>query len=233
MEISKEQEDVGVFNDAEVRTKLCHCYSEFSESEPSLQAKGLQTCSSVIDEEDQKGGEFHTECLIHRANIHLSMDDEAQAQNDANEAKKVEGQKHHQLLNEFFQKMERIKRVKAQKDYYKALGLEKKDARSIDAKDIKKAYRKYALKYHPDKYPEGPERVAAEKTFKAATEAYEVLGDEEKRAQYDRGEYDFGQPGGQQQQHFQQGFPGFGQFFEQGFPGFGGGQQGGFRFNFG
>jgi len=121
------------------------------------------------------------------------------------------------------------------------MGFDKKDARSITAKDIKKAYRKLVMIHHPDRTPmDSPERKCAEKKFKEITEAYEVLSDEEKRAQYDRGEYDFGQPGGGhpggQQFHFQQGFPGFSQFFEQGFGGFGGGgggQQGGFRFNFG
>lgn len=65
------------------------------------------------------------------------------------------------------------------RDYYEVLGIQR--AASID--DIKKAYRKLALKYHPDKNPGDPE---AEEKFKEAAEAYGVLSDDEKRARYDR-----------------------------------------------
>jgi len=64
------------------------------------------------------------------------------------------------------------------KDYYKALGIDKKASQD----DIKKAYRKLAVKYHPDKNPGNKE---AEEKFKAANEANEVLGDPEKRKKYD------------------------------------------------
>lgn len=63
-------------------------------------------------------------------------------------------------------------------DYYKILGVEK----SADAEEIKKAYRKLALKYHPDRNPNNP---AAEEKFKNISEAYAVLSDPEKRKQYD------------------------------------------------
>ncbi|HUP45663.1 MAG TPA: molecular chaperone DnaJ [Thermoanaerobaculia bacterium] len=65
------------------------------------------------------------------------------------------------------------------RDYYEILGIE----RSASLDEIKKAYRKLALKYHPDKNPGNPE---AEERFKEAAEAYGVLSDEEKRARYDR-----------------------------------------------
>ena len=65
------------------------------------------------------------------------------------------------------------------RDYYEVLGINREA--SID--DIKKAYRKMALKYHPDKNPGNAE---AEEMFKQAAEAYGVLSDEEKRARYDR-----------------------------------------------
>jgi molecular chaperone DnaJ len=67
----------------------------------------------------------------------------------------------------------------AKRDYYEVLGLSKGAAES----EIKKAYRKLALKYHPDKNPDDKE---AEKKFKEAAEAYEVLSNAEKRAKYDR-----------------------------------------------
>ena len=64
------------------------------------------------------------------------------------------------------------------KDYYKILGVDRKAAES----DIKKAFRKLAVKYHPDKNPNNKE---AENKFKEINEAYEVLSDPEKRKKYD------------------------------------------------
>ncbi len=66
----------------------------------------------------------------------------------------------------------------AQRDYYEVLGL-KKDA---SKEEITKEYRKRALKYHPDRNPDDKK---AEEKFKEATEAYEVLSDADKKAQYD------------------------------------------------
>lgn len=66
------------------------------------------------------------------------------------------------------------------KDYYKILGVDK----SAGKDEIKKQYRKLAHKYHPDKNPNNKE---AEDHFKGLSEAYDVLGDEEKKKQYDQG----------------------------------------------
>jgi len=67
----------------------------------------------------------------------------------------------------------------SRRDYYEVLGV----ARDASESDIKKAYRKLALQYHPDR---NPGDTAAEERFKEAAEAYAVLGDGEKRARYDR-----------------------------------------------
>ena len=67
----------------------------------------------------------------------------------------------------------------AKADYYDLLGVN----RNASAEDIKKAYRQGALRYHPDRNP-GDE--AAEAKFKELSEAYHVLSDVDKRAQYDR-----------------------------------------------
>ena len=66
-------------------------------------------------------------------------------------------------------------------DYYAVLDV----ARDATADDIKKAYRKLALKWHPDRHPEAG-RAEAEARFKQIAEAYEVLSDAEKRGRYDR-----------------------------------------------
>jgi DnaJ-class molecular chaperone len=81
-------------------------------------------------------------------------------------------------------------------DYYDILGVSK----SASADDIKKAYRKQALEWHPDRHKD--EKEAAEKRFKEINEAYQVLSDSNKRSQYDQ----FGSAG-------PQGFPGGGNPF--------------------
>ncbi|MCC8175777.1 MAG: molecular chaperone DnaJ [Bacteroidales bacterium] len=88
------------------------------------------------------------------------------------------------------------------RDYYEVLGVSK----NATADEIKKAYRKMAIKYHPDKNPGDKE---AEEKFKEAAEAYDVLSNEEKRQKYDQ----FGHSMGPQ------GFPGGGAggFYSQGF----------------
>jgi len=65
------------------------------------------------------------------------------------------------------------------RDYYEILGVDK----GASADDIKKAYRKMAIKYHPDKNPDDP---TAEDKFKEAAEAYDVLSDDNKKARYDQ-----------------------------------------------
>lgn len=130
------------------------------------------------------------------------------------------------------------------KDYYKILGVDKKASQD----DIKKAYRKLALKYHPDKNP-GNEK--AEEKFKDINEAHEVIGNPEKREKYDQlganwqqyqqagfdpsaNGYSGGRPGGSYQYEFHGdpsemfGGSGFSDFFESffgqsgsGFRGFG------------
>ncbi|MBW8887805.1 MAG: J domain-containing protein [Fibrobacteres bacterium] len=81
------------------------------------------------------------------------------------------------------------------KDYYKILGVEK----DADAEAIKKAYRKLAAKYHPDK---NPGNKSAEDRFKGINEANEVLSDPEKRKRYDQLGAHWNDPG------FQNGYPG-------------------------
>ncbi len=114
-------------------------------------------------------------------------------------------------------------------DYYDILGISK----GASAAEIKKAYRKMAIKYHPDKNPGDTE---AESKFKKAAEAYEVLGNEEKRAKYDRFGHQafegggFGGGGGMNMDDiFSQFGDIFGGGFGGGFSGFGGFGGGGQR----
>ncbi len=116
----------------------------------------------------------------------------------------------------------------SKRDYYEVLGIDK----SADDKAIKRAYRKLAMKYHPDRNPD--DEKAAE-MFREITEAYEVLADEDKRARYDKyghaGVDDqlggFG-AGGFQSTHAYQDFGDlFSSMFGDAFSGFGGSGGGG------
>ena len=94
-------------------------------------------------------------------------------------------------------------------DYYKILGVDK----TIPQKDVKKAYLKRAKQFHPDLHPDDPKAKAK---FQALTEAYDVIGDPEKRAKYDK----YGEQWKQADAYEQAG----------GYGGFGGGR-GGFDFS--
>lgn len=116
--------------------------------------------------------------------------------------------------------------IMAKRDYYEILGVSK----SASDDEIKKAYRKLAVKYHPDKNPGNKE---AEEKFKEAAEAYDVLHDNQKRQQYDQFGFDgpagaggFGGFGGAGM-NMDDIFSMFGDIFggRAGFGGFGGGQR--------
>ena len=114
----------------------------------------------------------------------------------------------------------------AKRDYYDVLGINK----SASTTEIKKAYRKKAIEFHPDKNPDNKE---AEAKFKEAAEAYEVLSDPDKKARYDQfghqafeGAGGFGGGGGMNMEDiFSQFGDIFGGAFGGGFSGFGGGGQ--------
>jgi len=113
----------------------------------------------------------------------------------------------------------------AKRDFYETLGVD----RGADEGALKSAYRKLAMKYHPDRNPDDP---SAEAQFKELNEAYDVLKDPQKRAAYDRFGHDAfeggmgGRPGGG-------GFEGFGagfsDIFDEMFGDFMGGGRGGGR----
>ena len=110
----------------------------------------------------------------------------------------------------------------SKRDYYEVLGVSK----TVSKEELKKAYRKQALKFHPDRNPDDKE---AEQKFKEAAEAYEVLSNDDKRRRYDQ----FGHAGlggaagggGGFSMDIEDIFSSFGDIF--GFGGFGGSRRGG------
>ena len=113
-------------------------------------------------------------------------------------------------------------------DYYEILGVSK----NASASEIKKAYRKKAIQFHPDKNPDDKK---AEANFKKAAEAYEILGNEEKRSKYDQyghAAFEGGQGFGGGSMNMDDIFSQFGDIFGSAFGGggfgsggFGGGQR--------
>jgi molecular chaperone DnaJ len=115
----------------------------------------------------------------------------------------------------------------AKRDYYEILGI----AKTASEDEIKKAYRKLAIKYHPDK---NPDDKGAEEKFKEAAEAYEILSNSEKRQRYNQFGHagvgansgHHGGPGGMNMDDI---FSQFGDIFGSGFGGFSGGGRNGSR----
>jgi len=151
-----------------------------------------------------------------RAEAYILADDWRGAMGDAQEARQ-HAQQDRSVL-ELLQRIERGEKTASRKDYYKVLGVDKLSA---NAAQIKKAYKQLALKWHPDKNQANIEE--AENMFREVAEAYGVLGDEDQRGRYDRGE-DMNDPQG--------GGGGGGHPFGQGGHPFGGGGGQRFHFNF-
>ncbi|KAF7804469.1 dnaJ protein P58IPK-like protein [Senna tora] len=192
----------------------------------------LNSCDEAL-----KINEELIEALVQRGEAKLLIEDWEGAVQDLKSA----AQKSPQDMNirEALMRAEKALKMSKRKDYYKILGISK----TASASDIKRAYKKLALQWHPDKNVDN--REEAEAKFREIAAAYEVLSDEDKRTRYDRGEdlEDMGMGGGgggfnpfggggqQFTFTFDGGFPGggFPGGFGGGFPGGGGG---GFEFHF-
>nr|ABK92962.1 unknown [Populus trichocarpa] len=133
-------------------------------------------------------------------------------------------------IREALMKAEKALKMSKRRDWYKILGISK----TASVSEIKRAYKKLALQWHPDKNVDN--REEAEAKFRDIAAAYEVLGDDDKRARYDRGEdmEDMGMGGGGGGNPFGGGGQQFSFHFEGGFPGggFDGGFPGGYQFHF-
>ncbi|CDS03904.1 hypothetical protein LRAMOSA06859 [Lichtheimia ramosa] len=182
-------------------------------------------CSAVL-EMDQD----NVDALMYRGEVYLKQNEFEQAVRDLEKANELSGGSNGRV-RQALQKAQNLLRQSKRRDYYKILDV----PRDADSRQIKKAYRKKAHEWHPDKYSGDLSKEEVEKKMAEINQAYEVLGDDEKRQQYDNGfdPYDPesaqggpGGPGGGSPfhgnpfAHFQGGFP-FGA--GGGFPGAGGG----------
>lgn len=192
---------------------LCRAYVKLSRGSLAAEA-----CDVVLAAEPD-----NFEARMERGEARLMMEEWEAAKQDFMHARELDQSSREAIIG--LQKAEKGLKISKRKDWYKILGVE----RTASASEIKKAYRKLALKWHPDKNTENQDE--AKIAFQEVAAAYEVLGDEVKRSKYDRGE-DVDEQEGQGQgfdpfaqhhAHFQ--FQGGG--FQGGFGGFGGG---GFHF---
>ncbi|KAM1648145.1 hypothetical protein FF1_009456 [Malus domestica] len=183
----------------------------------------LSSCNEALTIDEEL-----LEALVQRGEAKLLTEDWEGAVEDLKSAAQQSPQDMN--IREALMRAEKALKMSKRKDWYKILGVSK----TTSISEIKRAYKKLALQWHPDKNVEN--RQEAEDKFREIAAAYEVLGDEDKRTRYDRGEdiEEMGMGGGGS------GFNPFGgggggggqQFtftFEGGFPGGGGG---GFDFQF-
>lgn len=187
----------------------------------------LSNCTEALNVD----GEL-TEALVQRGEAKLLTEDWEGAVEDLKAAAQKSPQD--MSIREALMRAEKALKLSKRKDWYKILGVSK----TASFVEIKRAYKKLALKWHPDKNADN--REEAENKFREIAAAYEVLGDEEKRARYDRGDDEDGMGMGGGPGYGGFGFGGFDPFggggqqytfhFEGGFPGGGGGGFGGFHF---
>ncbi|EDV19888.1 uncharacterized protein TRIADDRAFT_32828 [Trichoplax adhaerens] len=192
-------------------SKLCLCYLKVKDVN-----EGIAVCTDALKE-----NENDIDLLCNRAELYLLNDEYDEAIADYQKAKSINNG--NQRANEGLNRANRLLKQSQRRDYYKILDVKK----TATKREILKAYRKLAVKWHPDNY-KGEDKKKAEKMFIDIAAAKEVLSDAEKKQKFDNGE-DPLSPEGQQPDFHNQGF----HFQGGGFP-FGGGDGfHNFKFHFG
>ncbi|KAI9253574.1 hypothetical protein BY458DRAFT_542019 [Sporodiniella umbellata] len=126
----------------------------------------------------------------------LNNNDFEGAVRDLEKAYEMTGQEN-QKIRQLLHKAQQLLRQSKKRDYYKILDI----SRDADQRAIKKAYRKKAQEWHPDKYSGDLNRAQVESKMAEINQAYEVLGDSEKKEQFDNGFDPYDPEAGSQQQH--------------------------------
>ena len=174
-----------------IKEKMCKCHVQVQDSKAAIKA-----CTETIEMEP---GNANAYC--DRAEAYLLEDKLDEALADYQTAKEKNNE--HQRAKEGIDRVNKLIKQAKKRDYYKRLGV----SRSASKPQIMKAFRKLAMKWHPDKY-QGDDRKEAEKKFIDLGAAKEVLTDPEKRAKYDQGEDPLDPEANQGHHHnpFEQGF---------------------------
>lgn len=187
------------------RSNLCTCMSRGK----SPAKETIQTCTEVLDMYQPPDAEL----LVSRAEAHILNEDYEAAHGDYQRAHETEDSNR---VHEGLKRVQKLIKQSKKRDYYKILGVR----RTANKPEVLRAYRKLAIKWHPDKY-EGEDKKKAEKMFIDIAAAKEVLTDPEKRAKFDAGDDPLdAEEQAQQNSQF------------QGFNPFGGGNGQGYSFRF-
>lgn len=136
--------------------------------------------SGFGEQHNSKEAIVRSHCAVGKA--HVQLEEFEDAVRAYQRAKDTKGDDHE--ANEGHGNAQKLLKMSKRKDYYKILGIDK----SSSEQQIKKAYRRLALKLHPDKEPDPNKKASTEKKFKDVADAYEVLMDPEKKARFDNGE---------------------------------------------
>ena len=124
----------------------------------------------------------NTELLLQRGEILMDLEDYDGAMNDFQKVRKA--QKNNPRITRLIEKVSKLQEKEKNVDYYTVLGVK----RGASMKEIKDAYRKAVIKWHPDRFKEPLKKKNAEKHMKMINRAYDVLGDEQKKKMYDLGQ---------------------------------------------
>ncbi|XP_058471353.1 dnaJ homolog subfamily C member 3a [Solea solea] len=181
------------------KERICHALSKGQQS-----SRAVSVCSEVLESDPE-----NVNVLKDRADAHIQEEQYEEAIKDYETAAKHSENDHQ--IKEGLEKAQRLLKQSQRRDYYKILGVK----RNAQKKEIIKAYRKLAQRWHPDNFQDPEEKKRAEKKFIDIAQAKEVLTDPEMRSKFDQGE-DPMDPESQQghhhhhHQHFQGGFNPFG-----------------------
>ncbi|KAL4220081.1 DnaJ subfamily C member 3 [Mactra antiquata] len=191
------------------KSHICHCLAKDGHG-----TDAIKECNEVLDMDPD-----NLNVLCDRAEAHIANENYDDAVHDFQQAMNIDQES--RRAREGIERAQKLLKNSKKRDYYKILGVK----RNAKKKTIEKAYRKLAVKWHPDKYEGEEDKKHAEKMFMDIAAAKEVLTDKEMRAKYDAGE----DPLDPEQQ---QGGGGHGNPFFHGFNPFGNGGGQGFNFKF-
>ncbi|KAI9209629.1 uncharacterized protein BJ171DRAFT_418329, partial [Polychytrium aggregatum] len=150
----------------------CKAYRELKDA-----SKALVACNRLLqlDPENFEG-------LLNRAEVKILLEEYDQAMHDFQQANQINGQD--RRAHDGYHRAQRLMRQASRKDYYKILGV----PRTASKREIKKAFRKLAQEWHPDKYSGDLDKESVAKKMSEINEAYEILSDDELRQKFDNGE---------------------------------------------
>ncbi|RWS14564.1 dnaJ subfamily C member 3-like isoform X2, partial [Dinothrombium tinctorium] len=154
-----------------IKAKRCHCLNKANKSDEAISA-----CTEALELDD---GDVNVLC--DRAEAYLQNEDFENAQSDFQRATNID--QNSKRASDGFKRAQKLAAQRKKRDYYSILGVK----RTASKRDILKAYRKMAQKWHPDNF-KGEEKKTAEKKFIDIAAAKEVLTDPEKRQKFDNGE---------------------------------------------